>query len=145
MSDTPSAQRPLPSLKEVDTAEFWRATQQEQFRYQVCQRCQTVVWFPRAHCTGCTRGQLTWHTSAGNGTIYSFSIVRQSYHPFFRHLVPYAVAYVDLDEGLRFLTNVVGVDAAQVRIGQRVQLVWEAHPELKLPLVTPVEPGQARG
>ena len=46
----------------------------------------------------------------GQGTIYSYSIVRLSYHPFFRGKAPYAVAYVDLDEGPRFLTNVVGVD-----------------------------------
>ena len=66
--------------------------------------------------------------------------MRLSYHPFFRGKAPYAVAYVDLDEGPRFLTNVVGVDdpGADVHIGQRVQLQWEEHEELSIPLVTPV-------
>lgn len=140
MADDNKPTRPLPKLTESDTAPFWSATKQQEFRYQKCARCGTVVWHPRAHCTGCVDGELHWHVSAGLGTIYSFSIVRQSYHPFFRSQVPYAVALVDLDEGPRFLTNVVGIDdpTADVQIGQRVQLSWEAHEELAIPLVTPL-------
>ena len=132
--------RPLPKLTELDTAEFWRGTKNKEFRYQQCANCGTIVWHPRAHCTGCVDGDLQWHTSAGLGKIYSFSVVRLSYHPFFRGEAPYAVAYVDLDEGPRFLTNVVGVDdpAADVHIGQRVKVHWETHEELSIPLVTPV-------
>ena len=132
--------RPLPKLTELDTAEFWRGTKDKEFRYQKCANCGTVVWHPRAHCTGCVDGDLQWHVSAGQGTIYSYSIVRLSYHPFFRGKAPYAVAYVDLDEGPRFHTNVVGVDdpGADVHIGQHVQLHWEEHEELSVPLVTPV-------
>ena len=131
--------RPLPSLAEADTAPFWQGTAQEEFRYQQCSRCGTVVWHPRRHCTGCVDGDLQWQVAAGQGTVYSFSVVRQSYHPFFRHLVPYAVAYIDLDEGPRFLTNVVGVadPGTQVHIGQRVQLIWESHEGLCVPLVEP--------
>ena len=97
--------RPLPKLTELDTAEFWRGTKNQEFRYQKCANCGTVVWHPRAHCTGCVDGDLQWHTSAGQGTVYSYSIVRLSYHPFFRGKAPYAVAYVDLDEGPRFLSR----------------------------------------
>ncbi len=132
--------RPLPKLSELDTAGFWRATQEKKFNYQLCANCGTLVWHPRAHCTGCLDGQLEWHTSAGLGEIYSFSIIRQSYHPFFRGLVPYVLAYVDLDEGPRFLTNVVGIENpdTDVQIGQRVELVWEEHGDLNIPLVRPV-------
>ena len=132
--------RPLPRLTELDTAPFWNGTREQEFRYQQCSNCGTVVWHPRAHCTGCVQGDLQWHVSAGKGTVYSYSVVRQSYHPFFRNLVPYAVAYIDLAEGLRFLTNVVGVDDPQteVHIGQSVELVWEEHEELSIPLVQPV-------
>ena len=132
--------RPLPRLTELDTAPFWNGTREQEFRYQQCSNCGTVVWHPRAHCTGCVQGDLQWHVSAGKGTVYSYSVVRQSYHPFFRNLVPYAVAYIDLAEGLRFLTNVVGVDdpLTEVHIGQSVELVWEEHEELSIPLVQPV-------
>ena len=132
--------RPLPKLNELDTWEFWQATANREFRYQQCANCDTIVWHPRAHCTGCVDGDLHWKTSAGKGTIDSYSVVRLSYHPFFRTKVPYAVAYVDLDEGPRFLTNVTGVDdpLSEVSVGQRVELAWEAHEELSIPLVKPV-------
>ena len=137
--DKPVA-RPLPKLTELDTQAFWRGTQAKEFRYQQCANCGTLVWHPRAHCTGCVDGDLRWHVSKGLGEIYTFSVVRLSYHPFFRGKAPYAVAYVDLDEGLRFLTNVTGVDdpLTEVHIGQRVELVWEEHEELNIPLVRPV-------
>ena len=138
MSDV--ASRPLPNLSELDTAAFWRRTQAHQFAYQQCQDCGALQWHPRAHCSTCVGGQLAWQVSTGRGTIYSFSVVRQSYHPFFRNLVPYAVAYVDLDEGPRFLTNVVGVDdpGVDVQVGQRVQIEWEDHEGLAIPLVRPL-------
>lgn len=133
--------RPLPRLHEPDTAPFWRATKSGEFTYQQCDGCGTVVWHPRAHCTGCLDGKLAWKTSAGLGEIYSYSIIRQSYHPFFRNKVPYVVAYVDLDEGPRFLTNMTGIEDpdAEVRVGQRVRLVWEEHDELSIPLVQRLE------
>ena len=131
--------RPLPKLNELDTGEFWQATATKEFRYQQCANCDTMVWHPRAHCTGCVDGDLRWKVSAGKGKIYSFSVVRLSYHPFFRTKVPYAVAYVDLDEGPRFLTNVTGIDdpLTDIHVGQRVELAWEEHDDLCIPLVRP--------
>ena len=131
--------RPLPKLNELDTGEFWQATANKEFRYQQCANCGTIMWHPRAHCTGCVDGDLRWKVSAGKGPIYSFSVVRLSYHPFFRTKVPYAVAYVDLDEGPRFLTNVTGIDdpLTDVHVGQCVELAWEEHDELCIPLVRP--------
>ena len=133
------ATRPLPSLDELDTAPFWRGTREQQFKYQQCAACGSVVWHPRAHCTGCLHGQLQWQASAGVGEIYSYSVIRQSYHPFFRNQVPYVVAYVDLDEGPRFLTNMIGIENPDedVHVGQRVQLVWEEDETLNIPLVQP--------
>ena len=133
------AKRPLPSLKELDTQPFWEATKDKALRYQKCDACGTVVWHPRAHCTGCTSGALSWHTASGKGTLYSYSVVRQSYHPFFRTLVPYAIAWVDLDEGPRVLTNIVGVEdpTTDLACGQPVTLTWEGHEELNIPLFTP--------
>ena len=77
------AKRPLPRLHELDTQAFWRATKDHELRYQQCDDCDTVVFYPRRHCTGCLGNSLTWKTSSGQGTVYTYSIVRQSYHPFF--------------------------------------------------------------
>jgi len=132
--------RPLPSLKERDTRAFWEATKERALRFQRCNDCETLVFYPRAHCTSCGGHDLAWHTSKGEGQIYTFSVVRQSYHPFFRARVPYAVAWIDLDEGPRLLSNVVAVadPAAELRVGQRVQVEWEAHEELAIPLFRPL-------
>lgn len=131
------ATRPLPSLKELDTAPFWQGTAEHQLRYPVCNDCSTVIFYPRAHCTSCASSNLRWEQATGTGTVYTFSIVRQSYHPFFRALAPYAVAWIDLDEGPRLVSNVVGVAADAVTIGMRVQVEWEQHEELCIPLFKP--------
>ena len=132
--------RPLPNTTELDTLAFWAGTKNKEFKYQQCDTCDKVVFYPRRHCTGCTSGTLLWKTSSGKASIYTFSVVRQSYHPFFRNLVPYAVAWIDLEEGPRILSNVVGVDDPinDVWIGQHVQLEWEEHDELCIPLFRPV-------
>ncbi|MBV1877264.1 MAG: Zn-ribbon domain-containing OB-fold protein [Pseudomonadales bacterium] len=130
--------RPLPKHKELDSQEFWAGTKEKEFRYQQCDNCETVIFYSRRHCTGCTSGNLVWKKAAGTGTVYTFSIVRQSYHPFFRNMAPYTVAFIDMDEGPRILSNVVGIDADEVKIGQRVQLEWEEHEALNIPLFKPV-------
>lgn len=131
--------RPLPRSDEYDTREFWAATKDKKLKYQQCKQCATVVFYPRRHCTGCTNGELEWKTSSGKGTVYTYSVVRQSYHPFFRHKIPYAVAWIDLDEGPRLLSNVVGVadPLKDVKIGMKVQVEWEEHEELNIPLFKP--------
>jgi hypothetical protein len=71
--------------------------------------------------------------SAGFGTVYTYTVVRQHGHPFFRARAPYVVAYVDLDEGFRMLAEVVG-DPDTVQIGQRVAVDWEDHDEVSVPV-----------
>jgi uncharacterized OB-fold protein len=74
--------------------------------------------------------------SKGAGIVYTFSVIMQSRHPAFAELGAYAVAYVDLDEGFRIMTNIVGVkDPVQdVRCGMRVRLRWEDQGEGKIAL-----------
>jgi len=131
--------RPLPRTDELDTQAFWAATKNKELKYQQCDGCKTVVFYPRRHCTGCTSGVLAWKVSLGAGTVYTYSVVRQSYHPFFRNKVPYAVAWIDLDEGPRILSNIIGVQDPlnDVQIGMRVNLVWEEHEDVNIPLFKP--------
>lgn len=137
MSESKTPTRPLPRLNELDTKAFWQATKGKALRYQQCDDCGTVVFYPRRHCTGCTGGKLSWQVASGRGRIYTYSVVRQSYHPFFRGLAPYVVAWVDLDEGPRLVSNILVEDPQQVHIGQEVVLEWEEHEELCIPLFRP--------
>ncbi len=130
--------RPLPKTNDPDTAEFWRRTQDKVLAFQQCDDCAGVVFYPRRHCPSCGGANLAWQEASGRGCIYSFSVVRQSYHPFFRARVPYAVAWIDLDEGPRLLSNVVGVqNPGALAVGQRVRVEWEEHETLSVPLFRP--------
>ncbi|MCZ6641394.1 MAG: OB-fold domain-containing protein [Gammaproteobacteria bacterium] len=137
-SQKPLPKRPLPKTHELDTQAFWAATKNEELTYQRCDDCDTIIFYPRRHCTSCLGNSLTVHTASGRGTIYTYSVVRQSYHPFFHPRVPYAVAWIDLDEGPRLLSEIVDVeDPGSLEIGQRVKVSWESHEELSVPLFTP--------
>lgn len=137
MTETVNASA-LPSTREPDTGPFWAATAEHRLTYQVCRACSGVVFYPRGHCTHCTSTDLEWRGSTGQGTIYTYSIVRDNRVPGFAELVPYVVAYVDVDEGFRLMTRIVGVDVDQVHIGVRVQVRWNDQGEVSLPEFAPV-------
>ncbi|MGH2927742.1 MAG: Zn-ribbon domain-containing OB-fold protein, partial [Solirubrobacteraceae bacterium] len=81
--------------------------------------------------------ELDLRTSAGRGTVYTFTVIRQHGHPFFRGRVPYVVAFIDVDEGFRMLAEVLAPDPAEVRVGQRVELRWEAGGDVRIPVFVP--------
>lgn len=133
--------RPQPRFPEPDTQPFWEATRDHRLTYQTCDECGKVNFYPRRHCAHCGSRSLTWHDSKGEGTVYSFSVVRQNRSPAFKDLGAYAVAYVDLDEGFRLLTNVTGVQdpTKEITCGQRVRVQWEDQEggQVSLPLFVP--------
>lgn len=133
--------RPLPRLDELDTAPFWRATAEGRLTYLRCAGCGSLASYTKAQCTGCTTGELEEQEASGRGTLYSYSLVRQMGHPFFRARLPYLVAWIDLEEGPRLLSNLVEVDDPEtdVHIGMAVELVWEEHDDLRIPLFRPVQ------
>jgi uncharacterized protein len=126
-------ERPLPLFPEPDTAPFWAATAEHRLTYQVCQACGQVVFHPRRHCTCCTSGDLEWRDSAGAGTVYTFTVIRQHGHPFFRARIPYLVGLIDLDEGFRMLAE-IAADPETLQVNQRVSVTWEDHADLSVPI-----------
>ena len=129
-------ERPLPLFPEPDTAPFWAATAEHRLTYQVCQACGQVVFHPRRHCTCCTSGDLEWRDSAGAGTVYTFTVIRQHGHPFFRARIPYLVGLIDLDEGFRMLAE-IAADPQALQVNQRVTVTWEDHADLSVPIFEP--------
>ena len=122
-----AASRPQPRFPEPDTQLFWDATKRRELTYQTCNRCNAVIFYPRRHCPVCGGRETTWRVSKGEGTVYTFSVIMQSRHPAFADLGAYAVAYVDLDEGFRMMSNIVGVEdpVQDVTCGMRVRLRWQ--------------------
>ncbi|MFN8618500.1 MAG: OB-fold domain-containing protein [Dehalococcoidia bacterium] len=103
--------------------------------------CNSVNFYPTAHCQ---KWQPEPHPEQvqGQGTVYTFSVVMQNRIPGFRELGAYAVAYVDLDEGFRMLTNVMvdGDPTQNVKIGQRVKVDFEKQDtgEFPIPVFRPL-------
>ena len=120
------ANRPQPAFPEPDTQHFWDGCKAGELRYQK-DADGNVVFYPRAHSTATGDRGLTWHVSKGAGSVYTYSVVRQNRMPGFQELGAYAVAYVDLDEGFRMLSTIVGVDdpVNEIKIGMRVQVDFE--------------------
>jgi uncharacterized OB-fold protein len=76
-------------------------------------------------CTNCHSAALHWIESNGKGTIYSRTIIRQNPNRSFKHMIPFVVALIDLDEGPRLMSNVIGTPAEEVQIGARVRVMFE--------------------
>ena len=80
---------------------------------------------PRHLCPQCWSDQLEWVDSAGLGTVHSFSIVHRAPTPDFGAKTPYVIAMIELEEGPRMFTNVVGEGAHSVSLGDRVRVTFE--------------------
>ena len=108
-----------------------------------CSACGTRVFYPRDICPGpeCFGvGTLEWVESNGKGWVYACSISYQPAHPAFADDVPYVLAIVELDEGVRMHTNVIGIDPKEVKIGMRVEVAWDdVTPEISLPKFRPIQ------
>lgn len=116
---------PLGALQAGADDPFWGATARGELLIPTCGECSTTSWPPRPFCPCCGAGRApALVPSAGAGTIYSYTVVRKARGDF-RELVPYVVAYVELDEGPRLLTNIVDADPEDVRIGRRAELVFD--------------------
>ena len=119
MSSLPA---PAPVVTQ-ETASFWAATAEGRFQLQRCNACDTEIWFPRRHCPSCWSQDLSVFDASGNGTVYSFTVIRKG-AMLYKESAPFVVAYVELAEGPRVMTNIVDCDPETVRIGMPVSIVW---------------------
>jgi hypothetical protein len=115
-------QGPIPDF---DSEPFWAATLEDRLVVQHCTTCGHHQLYGRSRCTNCHRDTLEWIDVNGLGTVYSRTIIRQNPTPTIRHLLPLVVALIDLDEGPRLMSNVVGSDPDEVVIGSRVRVRFE--------------------
>ncbi|NNH03171.1 nucleotide-binding protein [Microbacterium ulmi] len=106
-----------------------------------CVRCAHVVWAPRPYCPECGSLEVRWEPASGGGAVYSFTVNRRGkgFNRRYEEIGPYVVAYVELDEGPRVLTNIVGCAVDDVRIGQRVRAVIQHSGEDSILRFAPAE------
>jgi uncharacterized OB-fold protein len=122
---------------DLEQAAYWDATGEGRLLVQRCADGHHQL-YPRAHCVTC-REPVDWVDASGFATVYSFTVLRQHHSRALRHLLPVVVALVDLDEGPRMMTHLVGVEPEDVRVGMPVEVWFERVSETAaLPMFTPV-------
>lgn len=115
---TPAADRVIPApVIDPTNKPFWDAAREGRLLIGLCGDTGRHFFYPRGSSPFTLSPNVTLVESKGTGVIYAFSVMRVA--------APYAIAYVELDEGPRILTNIVDCDLDAVRIGQRVRLVWK--------------------
>lgn len=117
-------ERFLPPISE-EARPHWDATRERRLLLQRCEACDRAIHFPRAICPGCHGSELGWRESAGAGVVHAVTIMPTPASPAMEGRAPYPVAIVELAEGVRLLTNLVGDGALEAVVGDAVALRWE--------------------
>lgn len=131
--------RPLPRPTELSRP-YWDAARRHELKVQRCTRCGLHIFYPRFNCTRCGARELEWIRASGTGSVYTYTVARRPTHAAFADRVPYVIAVVELDEGPRMTTNIVGCAPDDVRIGMRVEASFEdVNDEISLVMFRPLE------
>jgi len=125
--------KPLPQIT-PEMAPFWAAARRHDLVVQRCRGCGTFRFPARDLCSRCLSREAEWAPVSGRGTVFTFAVMHQVYHPGFADEVPYAVVVVELEEGARVVSNLVGCAVRDISIGMPVEVVFEdVTPEVTLP------------
>jgi uncharacterized protein len=119
------------------TSFFWEGARRHKLLIQKCDGCGRFQHPPEPVCHHCLSFALGSGEVSGVGTIYSFEIATQAFHPWFTDKIPFVIAVVELAEqpNLKLITNIVDVDPDAVRVGARVQVAWrQLDDEFTLPV-----------
>jgi uncharacterized OB-fold protein len=131
---------PLP-VTSPETKPFWDSVRQHRMALPFCRPCGAFFFYPRAACPRCLSGDLDWKPVSGRGTLHTFTVVYRGQKGFPLG-TPYVIAIVELAEGPRMMTNLVGVepDPTQVRIGMPVEVTYlDATGDAALPHFRPAQ------
>ena len=118
-----SNNKPMPVPTEI-SAPFWEGLKAERLLIQQCNQCSHWVFYPRRHCPQCLAHELTWREVNGEATLYSFTVTRIATLPDFADELPQILAVIELAQGVRINSNLVGLDESEVKIGMRLQPVF---------------------
>ena len=102
-----------------ENLQFFEGAKQGRLVLPRCTACGFVIWFPREICPECGSQDVDWFEASGSGSIYSCTVTRRIPGSWGK-AAPFVLAYVELDEGPRVMTNIVDCDPEQVAIGDRV-------------------------
>ena len=126
---------PLPRPTPL-SAPHWEGCREGELRIQRCADCGAWVFIPQPACTSCFSDKLEWQTTSGRGTVYSYTVVHRPQRPSFQ--CPYIVAIIETQEGFHMMSNLIGIEPEQVRIGMEVEVEYvEKSDTITLPYFKP--------
>ena len=117
--------KPLPEPS-IDSQPFWDGLKERRLMLQTCSDCGTVRHYPRPMCGECHSMQCHWTEASGHGTLYSWTETHHPFHFGFKGEIPYILATVDLDEGVRIQTQLLDAKMEDLKIGLPVEVVYGA-------------------
>ena len=130
--------KPLPTVS-GETRPFWDACRRGQLLIQKCDRCGEFQFYPRGICANCWSEDIRWVTASGKGTVWTYTVTYQNRTPGFAEDVPYVLALVELEEGVRMFTNIVECPPRDVSIGMPVEVTFvQANNQISVPYFKPV-------
>lgn len=115
-----AADLPHPDLQ-GEWKEFWAGAARGELLIQHCPACGAYQFYPRMICTSCG-GEPQLKKASGRGRLYTYSVVRQNLVMPFKEMLPYVLAMVDLEEGVRMMTNVIGCTLDEIKIGMPLRV-----------------------
>ncbi len=132
-----AARMDLPTI-EAESRPYWDAAAEGRLLVRTCRDCGEAHHYPRPFCPACWSESVEWSEASGRATLYTWSTVHVNGMPPFAERVPYVAAVVDLEEGPRLMTNIVGCDPDTLSIGMSLVVDFEdLTDEIKSPVFRP--------
>lgn len=131
--------KPLPIISPINQT-YWDSAKKHALRLQRCNPCERF-WYPNSHqCPHCWSRDYSWEKVSGRGTVNSWVVFHQRYYEGFKDDIPYNVVQVELEEGPRIISSLVGVQNEEITMGMRVEVIFEdITKEITLPKFQPLK------
>lgn len=119
------------------TEPFFAAGAEGRLLLAACDACGELRLPSSAVCPACLGEGFSWREASGRGTVHTFAVMHQRYHPAWEPDLPYNIAVVELEEGPRMPANVVGVANEELAVGMAVEVVWQREGDAPVPRFRP--------
>jgi len=133
----PEYKKPIP-VPSFESKPYWEGLRRHQLLIPRCNACNRYWFPPSTHCPNCTSADFAWTPVSGRGKVFTYVVYHRVYHPGFADEVPYTVALVELEEGPRMISNIVGILPDELACEMPVHVVYEdVADNVTLPKFTP--------
>lgn len=127
---------PVPDIDDANRL-YFEGTASGELRIRHCRSCDALFRFAHTWCPECWSRDIDFRVASGRGKIETFTVVHQAPYESFEDRIPYVIALIELDEGVRIMSNVVGCDPDEVAIGLPVTVTYEERGPVMLPMFAP--------